>query len=173
MSGATLLAILLVLFSCEDSNLKNPAEKLHYDFDFSYDSGWGVSYSLKFTNSAMLFLGNGWVTKKYFFGTLNFLHRQKLDSFIIALTKQKWDPVYAEDQAEDQHSYPFYLRTDTSLIRIFVYGDTAPIELQNFSQWLDNLKEKVNFLPTDTAINFGSTHNFYPPILPPSKITPP
>lgn len=173
MRQILLIATAITLASCENSKLTNTTNKILYNFDFSYDSGWGISYSLKFTNSDTIFLGNGRRAKKYFLGYINSQQRQKLDSFIIAFSKQKWDTAYIEKNIVDQSSYQFYLATDTSLTKVFNYGDTAPRELQLFCSWLVGLKDSVKFQPIDTTIKFSAIDNFYPPIPPPIKITPP
>ena len=160
-----LLASLLTVYSCNNSKLSGSETSIFHDFDFSYDSGWQTSYSLKFTNNNVIFLGNGRRNKSYSIGYINSLQRQKLDSFLIAFSKQKWETAYAEDNRVDHHSYQFYLKTDTSINKVFVYGDIAPKELQAFNTWLTDLKEMINFHPIDTMVKFGSTENFYPPVI--------
>ncbi len=160
-----LLIILIMLFSCNSATDNKVSFKKIKEIDYTFDSGWKVAYSIKINSDGMCIVGEGRWTIKYHIGQLSNNDIESLDSFVQTIPFKQYDSVYSED-AVDQASYKLSLiNINKDTVTKFVYGETAPKLLNDFSNRLRLIKEKLKLIESDTVIDFISRKNFFPPTI--------
>jgi len=141
------------------------------DFIFSY-SQLNADYSIKFTNSDTIFLQRRFPRPtELFYSVFSSNDSLKLDSFLKKINFKNYDTVYVQKFLEDGGSYKFVVTKDTTTNWTFIYGDNGPKQLYGFGNWLSNLKDKQNFYPIGTTIDFGNLNYILRPKIPPPPVT--
>jgi hypothetical protein len=162
-----LLIILILLISCNNSN---PADngigfKKIKEIDYTFDSGWKESYSIKINSNGACIVGDGRWKVNYFIGQLSEKDMQGLDSLVQNIPFNQYDSAYHED-AVDQASYKFVvINTNKDTVTKFVYGRKAPKLLNDFSNRLRQIKDGLHLVSKDTTVDFASRINFFPPAI--------
>ena len=129
------------------------------------------NYSIKFTGSDTIFLQSRFpIPKRLYYGIIQTNERKKLDSFLQNINLTSYDTVYFQNNLQDGGNYKFYLRQNSIVNWVLIYGHNGPKPLYEFADWLTALKDQQHFYPTNAAVNFGDlTYIILPPIPPPPK----
>ena len=155
----------ILFFGCANSSETKKAFKEVKEIDYTFDSGWKEAYSIKINHEGACIVGDGRWSIKYYTGQLSVEDMQGLDSLIQGIPFKQYDSVYHEDVV-DQASYKIILiGSNNDITTRFVYGRTAPKQLNDFSNRLRLIKENLNLSASDTAVDFTSRKkNFQKPI---------
>jgi len=160
-----LLAVAILLFSCNHVSEDKIVFKTVSAIDYTFDSGWKEAYSIKINSDGSCIVGEGRQQIQYYVGQLSEINIRRLDSAIKSIPFKQYDSSYVEDVV-DQSSYKFFItgvNQDTTIK--FVYGNKAPRLLNDLSNTLRGIKEALLLTKKDTVINFNSRINFFPPAI--------
>ena len=166
-----LLPIIFFLLGCNVINNYPDSFKTIEQIDYSFDSGWRETYSIKINSNGNCIIGEGRWSIKYYTGKLTETDMKELDSMVKSIQFKQFDSSYIEDVV-DQSSYKIFLiEKNRDTIVKFVYGRTAPQQLNAFSNRISLLKNTLKLIQKDTVVEFISRKNFYPPSIeaPPNK----
>ena len=97
-------------------------------------------------------------------------------AFSSILIVTPYDTVYVDSGLQDDVTYNLYIRSDSLVKTIHIYGDKAPYELLYFGEWLASVKNtQLQFVETDMPIAFDYATDVIPPPLKVDspKFTPP
>lgn len=154
----------LVLF-CSCSSSDSALRNIHFDkLDFTFDNGWKESYSLSINKTGSMLVGIGRWNKKYYVTKISESELISLDSLVMNLPFEKYDTVYRTNIV-DQASYKIVIPNTQSANKnqsIFVYGNNAPVLIDQLCNKIKIIKENAVLESIDTTVSFLSERNFYP-----------
>ena len=159
-----ILIILIVLTSCNLTKSKSTS-KFFEEIDYTFDNGFNEAFSLKINSDGTCIVGEGRWTMKFYTSQLSKIEIESIDSLLQITPLNQYDSCYREPLV-DQASYCFVLiNRKKETIKKFVYGESAPKLLNQFSDKLEKIKKNLNLIGKDTTTVFLSRINFFPPPL--------
>lgn len=151
--------VLFVILVCFLSSCKN-SEKLSFSYiDYTFDSGWKESFSLRLTEDGTCVIADGRWEQKFYKGKVDEKILLQADSLIKALIACNPDTTY-ESEVADLQGYKIV--SDYLDKHFYVYGGNEPKCLQDLSDFLSSLRN-TELKPIDTVVKFKSRESFYSP----------
>ena len=150
--------LLIITCFCSCKNKKVPVKVL---LDYSYDSGWTHSYSIKVYSDGKAYLRKNDLKKSSFYVK----DRINIDSLYVIISKIKEQNIankYEDTHVHDAPSFNAIVYDDVGKAsKYYVYGYKYPESLQEIRNHVNTLyKEKGWSQLKDTAIIFSSMINF-------------
>ena len=111
-----------------------------------------------------MLVGIGRWNKKYYVTKISESELISLDSLVMNLPFEKYDTVYRTNIV-DQASYKIVIPNTQSANKnqsIFVYGNNAPVLIDQLCNKIKIIKENAVLESIDTTVSFLSERNFYP-----------
>jgi len=157
--------ICLTLITCDTKT----EQKKFDSFDFSYNDFFTTSFSIKFTHGDTVYIkqhfsfSDSTLETNNYTSVLSTADRLKLDSFLSIINFNTYDSVYSDKHYQDGEEYKFYLMKDTTTKTIYIHSQKAPKEIEEFGQWIVEVKERLELTRTENKTVFGSLKHFLPP----------
>ncbi len=152
------IILLIIVCFCSCRNKEKPVNVL---LDYSYDSGWAYSYSIKVYNNGKAFLRKNNLKTD----SLYVKDQVNVDSLYIIMSKMERTGLankYEDTHVQDATSFNSIIYfNDGKVSKHYVYGDKYPDILRKVKDYANALSKAKgwNHLK-DTTITFTSMTNF-------------
>jgi len=158
-----LMISIFLLVGCK----KNKIEELDYTFSDSF----AINFSIKYKNGDTIYFRknfedlakNPYKWNENYFAILNSKQKEEFNKHLNSLNIKKYDSIY-EQNFVDGVTYKFYFKTNTISKMVFVHSHEAPEELDEFSNWIYNLKKNIKLHKLNKEIDIKSENINYQPI---------